>query len=544
MDHSSIAVAQRWMKLAPTAMPKDCRLWNGCWRTIDSLKPENPRANFNRKLLAEGSVAFSCELFDATASAFAGCLCHHPAFARVNAIASGKFSRRSFLRGAAAMAAFPMLDHTSALAGTPAAPSQAIAFTNVKVFDGTSDALRGGLTVMVEGSRIKSIGPATGSVEPGIRVIDGGGRTLMPGLIDAHWHAMMAAIGLNQLLTADVGYINLVAADQAEKTLLRGFTSIRDMAGPVFGLKRAIDTGLVSGPRIWPSGAMISQTSGHGDFRFPYEVPAAYDAPMSRGEVAGGGMIADGVDQVLKRVREQLMLGATQIKLSAGGGIASNYDPLDVSQYTEAEFRAAVEAAENWGTYVAVHAYTPRAIKMAVNSGVRCLEHGQLMDEATAALLAEKDTWFSSQPFLDDEDANPQPEGSPNRAKQLEMSAGTDTAFGLAKKYRLKTAWGTDTLFEPKLTNRQGAQLAKMKRWYTPIEILKMATGTNAELLAMSGPRNPYPGKVGVLEEGAFADILLVDGDPTTDIDLVADPVRNFKIIMKDGRFHKNELQE
>lgn len=488
-------------------------------------------------------MVFSCKPIAATEQSDFGCLCHHPAFARVNAIVSQKVSRRSFLTGAAAMAAFPLIP-TNAFATAPPAPSEPIAFTNVKVFDGKSDTLRDGLTVLVEGNKIKHIGPSTSSVETGIQVINGGGRTLMPGLIDNHWHAMMAAIGLNQLLTADVGYINLVAADQAEKTLLRGFTSVRDMAGPVFGLKRAIDTGLVSGPRIWPSGAMISQTSGHGDFRFPYEVPAAYDAPMSRGEAVGGGMIADGVDQVLKRVREQLMLGASQIKLSAGGGIASNYDPLDVSQYTEPEFRAAVEAAENWGTYVTVHAYTPRAIQMAINSGVRCLEHGQLMDEATAALLAEKGTWFSSQPFLDDEDANPQPEGSPNRAKQLEMSAGTDTAYGFAKKYKLKTAWGTDTLFEPKLTSRQGAQLAKMKRWYTPIEILKMATGTNAELLAMSGPRNPYPGKIGVLEAGAFADILLVDGDPTTNIDIVADPVQNFKIIMKDGRFYKNELQQ
>lgn len=471
-----------------------------------------------------------------------GCLCHHPAFAQVNAMVSRKFSRRLVSAGEPAMATPPLLGRTDALSGAPAAPSRPIAFTNVRVFDGKSDGLREGLTVLVDGNKIKSIAASSGPVAPDIQVVNGGGLTLMPGLIDAHWHSMMAAISLSQLLTADVGYINLVAADQAAKTLMRGFTSIRDMAGPVFGLKRAIDTRLVSGPRIWPSGAMISQTSGHGDFRQPYEVPAANDAPLSRGEAVGGGMIADGVDQVLKRVREQLMLGASQVKLSAGGGIASNYDPLDVSQYTAAEFRAAVEAAENWGTYVAVHAYTPRAIQMAVNSGVRCLEHGQLMDETTAALLAEKGTWFSSQPFLDDEDANPQPEGSPNRAKQLEMSAGTDTAYGFARKYALKTAWGTDTLFEPMLTTRQGAQLAKMKRWYTPVEILKMATGINGELLAMSGPRNPYPGKVGVLEEGAFADMLLVDGDPTTNIDLVADPERNFKIIMKDGRFYKNDL--
>ena len=144
---------------------------------------------------------------------------------------------------------------------------------------------------------------------------------------------------------------------------MRGFTSVRDMAGPTFSLKRAIDDGLVPGPRIWPSGAMISQTGGHGDFRFPYEIPASPNAPLSRVEAIGGGAIADGVDRVLQRAREQLMLGASQLKLAAGGGVSSHYDPIDVSQYTEAEFRAAVDAAENWGTYVAVHAYTPRAIR-------------------------------------------------------------------------------------------------------------------------------------------------------------------------------------
>lgn len=450
-------------------------------------------------------------------------------------------SRRAFIAGASAFATASSFGRGMALAKIPEPPSGPIAFQNVRVFDGTSDRLRDGLTVTVDGTRIRSIAAHADVPAPGVTIIDGGGRTLMPGLIDCHWHAMMAAIGLTTLMTADIGYINLVAGDEAEKTLMRGFTSVRDMAGPSFGLKRAIDTGLIPGPRIWPSGAMISQTSGHGDFRLPYEVPAPYDAPLSRGEMVGGGMIADGVDQVLKRVREQLMLGATQIKLSAGGGVASNYDPLDVSQYTEAEFRAAVDAAENWDTYVAVHAYTPRAIQMAVRSGVRCIEHGQLMDDETAAMLAENGVWLSSQPFLDDEDANPQPEGSANRAKQLQMSQGTDTAFNLAKKHGLKTAWGTDTLFDAGLTKRQGAQLAKMKRWYSATEILKMATGTNAELLAMSGLRNPYPGKLGVVEVDALADLLLVDGDPTVDIDRVADP-NNFKIIMKDGRLYKNEL--
>jgi imidazolonepropionase-like amidohydrolase len=371
-------------------------------------------------------------------------------------------------------------------------------------------------------------------------LIDGGGRTLMPGLIDAHWHAMMAAIPLNDLLTSDIEYITLIAGREAGNTLMRGFTSVRDMSGPVFGLKRAIDSGVTTGPRIWPSGAMISQSSGHGDFRNRYQVPRAPGDPLSHGEIGGFGIIADGPDQVLFRAREQLMLGASQLKLAAGGGVASNYDPLDVAEYPEAEFRAAVEAAKNWGTYVTVHAYTARAIQTAIRGGVRCIKHAHLMDEPTAKLMAAKGIWLSIQPFLDDEDANRYPEGSENRTKELEMFKGTDTAYALAKKYKLKTAWGTDTLFSPKLPARQGAKLAKMVRWYTPVEVLKMATSTNAELVALSGPRNPYPGKLGVVEEGALADLLLVDGNPLENIKLIEDPGTNFVVIMKDGKVYKN----
>jgi imidazolonepropionase-like amidohydrolase len=156
------------------------------------------------------------------------------------------------------------------------------------VFDGTSDTLRAGLRVVVDGQTIKAVEPADAPVAPGVQAIDCGGRVLMPGLIDAHWHAMMAALPLSVLMTADVGYINLAAADQAERTLMRGFTSVRDMASPTFGLKRAIDGGLAIGPRIWPSGAMISQTGGHGDFRISWEVPAAPNGPLSRGDAIGG----------------------------------------------------------------------------------------------------------------------------------------------------------------------------------------------------------------------------------------------------------------
>jgi imidazolonepropionase-like amidohydrolase len=430
-----------------------------------------------------------------------------------------------------------------ASAQTPPAPVTAVVFENVRVFDGKTNRLSAPSTVLVVGNTIRSVsaGPVTPPPEARVTRVAGGGRTLMPGLIDAHTHMMFAGIPQSAGLTADIGFINIAAAKSATEMLMRGFTSGRDLGGPIFGLKRAIDAGLTPGPRIWASGAFISQTGGHGDFRLPTELPSP-PGNHSYSERMNMAAIADGPDEVRRRVREQLALGASQIKLMAGGGVSSAFDPLDVTQYGPDELRAAVESAANWGTYVTVHAYTPRAVRQALEAGVKCIDHGQLLDEATAKLMAEKGAWWSLQPFLEDQDMVPFPEGSASRAKQLEMISGTDTAYKLARQYGVRTAWGSDTLFDPKLAERQGAQLAKLVRWYTPFEALKMATGDNGELLALSGPRNPY-GKVGVVEDGALADLLLVDGNPLADIALVADPAKNFVVIMKDGVIYKNALK-
>lgn len=416
-------------------------------------------------------------------------------------------------------------------------------FQNVRIFSGKGSGLSGPSHVLVRGNQIEQISsqPISTDHRGDTVIIDGAGRTLMPGLIDAHTHIVMESISMPVALLSDVGYLNLVAARAAEGLLLRGFTSIRDMGGPTYSLKRGIDEGLVKGPRIYPSGAMISQTGGHGDFLMPTDIPRQIGGPLSYMERNNGSIVADGADQVLMRAREQLRNGASQLKLMAGGGVSSTYDPLDVAQYTEEEFRAAVSAAENWGTYVAVHAYTPRAIRAAVAAGVKCIEHGQLMDDPTAKLLAEKGIWLSLQPFLDDEDANPTTGES--RKKQLQMMNGTETAYRLAKMYKIRLAFGTDTLFDSKLAQRRGRQLAKLVRWFTPAEVLTMATSTNAELLALSGPRNPYPGKLGVVEEGALADLLLVDGNPLENIELIEDPGKYFLVIMKDGKVYKNHLQ-
>jgi imidazolonepropionase-like amidohydrolase len=419
-----------------------------------------------------------------------------------------------------------------------------VLFENVRVFDGKSAQLSGPTNVLVRGNKIEKISTAPIPVDRSgnTRIINGGRRTLMPGLIDVHWHTMLVRPTPAELIVWDIGYANLVAGDEATDTLMRGFTTIRDLGGPSFGLKRAIDEGVVAGPRIYPSGAVITVTSGHGDFRQPFEVPRIIGGQLTRMEQTGGSMVADSPDEVRVRVREQLMLGATQIKLTAGGGVASPHSPLDASTFTEPELRAAVEAAGNWGTYVTVHAYTPASIQRSIAAGVKCIDHGHLMDEPTARLIAERDIWLSMQP-LPDEIADSFPPGSFERTKALEVIAGTDRTYALAKKYKLKTAFGTDILFSQKLAQRHGALLARLARWYTPAETLVMATGTNAQLLAMSGKRNPYPGKLGVIEEGALADLLLVDGNPLENIKLIEDPARNFLVIMKDGAIFKNLLQ-
>jgi imidazolonepropionase-like amidohydrolase len=416
-------------------------------------------------------------------------------------------------------------------------------FQNVRIFDGKSDALSAPSNVLIKGNTIERIStsPITVDKDVDVRVVAGDGRVLMPGLIDAHWHAFMAATSQPVLMTADPNYLQLLAAREAEATLMRGFTTIRDLGGPVFGLKRAIDEGVMVGPRIYPSGAFISQTSGHGDFRFAFEVPRQSGGPLSNSEREGIAAIADSPDEVRLRTREQLRHGASQIKLMAGGGVSSPYNPIESTQYTEPEIRAAVEAAENWGTYVTVHAYTPRAIRQAVAAGVKCIEHGQLIDDPTAKLLADKGIWWSLQPLTYDADVFARM--SPfSQKKALEVFAGTENAYRLAKKYKIKTAWGTDILFDAGAASRQGSYLAMMVRWYTPAEALKMATADNGELMALSGFINPYPGKLGVVEEGALADLLLVDGNPLENIKLVEDPGKNFLVIMKNGVVYKDTL--
>ena len=449
---------------------------------------------------------------------------------------------RNLIRSVASL--FSVLALVAAIGTASAQPASGpvTLFNNVRVFDGKNHSLSKPTNVLVRGNLIERISESPIAVDRSAttQIIDGGGRTLMPGLIDNHWHAMLARVTPAQSL-GDVTYSSLHAGMEATDTLMRGFTTVRDLGGPVFGLKTAIDEGVLPGPRIYPSGAVITVTSGHGDFRQLTVLPRTIGGMLHRMEQLGGSMVADSPDEVRVRTREQLMHGASQIKLTAGGGVSSPFSPVDVVTFTEAELRAAVEAAENWGTYVGVHAFTPAAIQRSVAAGVKVIEHGMLMDEASAKLMAEKGIWLSMQPI-------PRalvmgfPEGSVQRAKAEEVVKGIGPTYALAKKYKLKTAWGTDVLFSAALAKQQGAILASMAEWFTPAETLVMATSTNAELLTLSGERNPYPGKLGVVEQGALADLLLVDGNPLENINLVADAAKNFLVIMKDGKVYKNAL--
>ncbi len=412
-------------------------------------------------------------------------------------------------------------------------------FDQVRVFDGKSDVLTGPTRVLVRGNRIKAIGRDVVASDDA-RVIDGQGHTLMPGLIDAHVHLTFSALSMSELMSPDLTpeVAEQAAAREAEAMLLRGFTAVRDVGGPIWGLKAGIDAGRYVGPRVWPSGATVSQTAGHGDFRLPNERSRRFFGQPSRAELLGATFIADGRDEVLTAVRENLRFGASQIKLMAGGGTSSAYDPVDVTQYTFDEMRAAVEAAEDWGTYVTVHAYTPRAIRRAIEAGVRVIDHGQLLDEETLKLLVENEVWLSLQVLRAST-----PDMDPLRkAKRAPVIDNQANVWRMARDLGVKLAWGTDFLFEPALNADQNEHIVMLTEWFSPAEILKLVTHDNAQLLALSGLRSPYQGRLGVIEEDALADLLLVRGNPLEDISLLADPASNFLLVMKDGRLYKDSL--
>lgn len=420
--------------------------------------------------------------------------------------------------------------------------AETIIFTNVDVFDGVNEELIENANVVVTGNLISEVATDDLSLD-GATVIDGGGRTLIPGLIDVHWHTLYCCNPQSVVVTGDILEVAIRGAKGAEGTLMRGFTSVRDVGGNSFAIKRMIDGGELQGPRILPSGPPVTQTGGHFDYR-PYQAVPTNPADSQWYWYSVGLMaMADGVPEVTKRAREIMRMGATQLKISTGGGVSSTYDPLDVRQYTRAEIEAFVEVADTYNTYVASHTFTDDAVRISVEAGVKSIEHGFLMSRETMELMRDNDVWLSVQPLLDDEDGFSF-DDPVSQQKWIDVTDGTDFTYTTAKEVGVKTAFGTDILFDPALAERQGAFLAKLQRWYSAFEVLEMATSINAELLELAGPRHPYQqGPLGQIVEGAYADLILVDGNPLENIDLIADPHENFDLIMKDGVIYKNEIE-
>lgn len=434
-----------------------------------------------------------------------------------------------------------------------------VLFTNVNIFDGKSSRLAKGMNVLVEENRIKKISKSAIDPNSEAIVLEGNGNTLMPGLIDGHAHVMINAhfdtVEKNMDLT-DLAYR---AALVAERFLMDGFTAVRDMGGPAFGLRRNIDAGIVVGPRIYPSGGFISQTSGHGDFRDRADagLSSAIHGDHSNFEQFGIGNVADGVPEVLKATRLNLRNGATQIKIMAGGGGSSRFDPIDTTQYSKEETCAIVEAAKDWGTYVAAHVFTDRAVNRLLDCGVKTFEHAFFISGDTMKRIAAEGGYVVPQMWGISPDLAKNPLMPPHKIPEVKALGEKYQDFGKnLLKNKVKVVFASDYVgvFEDAERARRYEIWWRTQKFGTNFEVLKQMTSTAGEMLALSGLRNPYPGKQGVIEEGALADLLLVDGNPLEDITVIggtdqwfdADPeykpIETLKVIMKDGKIYKNTL--
>jgi imidazolonepropionase-like amidohydrolase len=443
-----------------------------------------------------------------------------------------------------------------AVGATALAPAQAAdaeqpavtVFTNVKVFNGSDDKLIDA-DVLVEGNLIKQVGKNLKA--DGATVINGGGRTLMPGLIEGHTHLIGGAFTADVLTTPYWDDIAVKMLVRAQDYFDMGFTTVRDAASWCLGIKSAVDAGIAYGPRILSPGAGLTQTGGHGDLRLPYQnnpyfSPASEHPEHSNMNYLGAMRRADGVAEVRRAARANLAAGAHFIKVLGGGGVASPLDPIESLQYSAEELKAAAEEARNYGTYATIHAHLDPAVSRAIDLGFKMIEHATVMSEATAKKMADNDVTWGMQTalFLADPETNPAFSSDVQREKAKVVYAGMKNSIKYAKKYKVKTLWGTDIIgpreafFELFPTEWE-----IRNEYYTPFEQLQQVTKNNGEMVAMSGPKNPYPeGPLGVIEEGAYADILLVKGNPLENILVLRDYKDNIDLIMKDGKVYKNEL--
>ena len=423
-----------------------------------------------------------------------------------------------------------------------------ILIKNANVWDGISNQINDNTSVLIEGNLIVEVSRQI-NAPINATIIDAKGKTLIPGLTDVHVHLALT-MGMSEIRNnADWMYTAVKAGKSAENFLMLGFTTVRDLGGPAFGIKRAVDEGLIPGPRIYPSGAFISQTSGHGDSRNRNE-PSMYwsGAPMHPIDALGWEFVVDGVPEVLKAARENLRKGATQLKVMAGGGIDSQFDPIHSIQFTSEELEAAVQAAADWDTYVAVHIYNAKGAIRALNAGVKCLDHGHLINEEVVKLIKEKDAWLVPQTFWVTAPSDfwaPGMDTIPTRLyeKIKPVLEGTIKTMDLVKKYDINIGFGTDAYGSLGFEELALTEFTARTRWFTPLEILKQATSENARLLSLSGQTNPYTeGELGVIKKGAYADLLIYNGNPLEDINVIVDYKKNLKLIIKDGIIYKNKL--
>jgi imidazolonepropionase-like amidohydrolase len=405
-------------------------------------------------------------------------------------------------------------------------------FRNAKLLDPMAADLQDGVSVLVEDDRIREVSPRPIRAD-GADVVDVGGRTLMPGLIDCHVHVFLPEVNIRALEAVPLTLLTARAAPLMRAMLDRGFTTVRDVGGADWGIREAVERGYLAGPRLLIAGRAIGQTSGHSD-------------PRRRTDPGGGCptenamaftmAIADGVTEVRRAVREQLRQGADHIKIMVSGGVASPYDPLDSLQYSPGEIRAAVEEAMAFKRYVSAHAYPANAIARALECGVRVIEHGNLVDAPTAALMAEKGAFLVPTLVAYDAirrhaaDFGMGPESLEKNAVVLEAGL---RSLELAKRAGVPMAFGSDLLGQ--LQPDQCREFLLRSEALSPREIIHSATIVGAELLGRRG-------ELGVIAPGACADLLVVDGNPLKDLGLFQDQGAHIPVVVQAGRFHRNRL--
>jgi imidazolonepropionase-like amidohydrolase len=410
--------------------------------------------------------------------------------------------------------------------------SSAFLFHGGRLLDPRRDELMDGIEVLVEGDRIKEVADRPIAAAAATR-IDLRGRTLMPGLIDAHVHLLLAEVNLHLLDGVPLTLLAAKGSALAKAMLMRGFTTIRDTGGADFGIKTALDSGLFVGPRVFISGAPLSQTGGHGDFR--PRTQTAFECACCSG-AAFAARIADGVPEVLKAVRDELRKGADQIKIMVSGGVASQADPLESLQFRVDEIEAAVEEATRWGTYVCAHAYSAEAIRRAVAAGVRTIEHGNLIDQPAAKLMAERGAYLVPTLVTYDAMRRRGPDYGMTvysmGKNKIVLEAGL-RSLELARDAGVKIGFGTDLLGP--LQDDHCREFLIRAEAMSAAEIIRSATLVNAEIVRQ-------PGRLGEIVPEGFADLLVVDGDPLRDLGLLQDQGAYIPAIMKCGAFVKNAL--